>query len=133
MNQTFSYRIDGSAATYLGEGDFHEERFNKYERRADVTELITQKASPITRSYTGVDLNGEYCRYTIRVYPSEITEGDYITNKPVYYTIVVGLIFVFTSAIFVLYDTLVERRQTIVLDNANKSGAVVASLFPTDF
>ena len=103
------------------------------EWKEDVTALVHDETSPITRSYTGVDLNGDYCRYTIRVYPSTLMHEDYVSNKPIIYTVLVALIFVFTSGIFLLYDLLVERRQNIVMDNAKKSGAVVASLFPTGF
>jgi hypothetical protein len=52
------------------------------------------------------------------------------TNKPVVYAIVVGMIFIFTLAIFAIYDWNVSRRQTMVMNRAIKTQAVVSSLFP---
>jgi hypothetical protein len=86
-------------------------------------------------------------------------EGQFVTSDPVIYSVVVALVFVFTSLVFMLYgknfvrgvesrtvktdacvdsyllpyhliDWLVERRQKKVMDKAVKSIAVVSSLFP---
>ena len=131
LNQTFSYRIDGPEAVYLGSGDFHDEQYDDLVQSQDVTTYIESRADPTTRAFTAVNLNGDYCRYTMRVYPTQDMEKEYVTIKPVVYTIVVAFIFFFSSVVFLLYDYLVERRQTIVMDNATKSGALVSSLFPS--
>eukprot|EP00934_Nitzschia_sp_Nitz4_P001129 Nitzschia sp. Nitz4//scaffold132_size63325//9375//11592//NITZ4_006288-RA/size63325-snap-gene-0.49-mRNA-1//1//CDS//3329535308//1129//frame0 len=46
------------------------------------------------------------------------------------YTLVVVCIFIFTISVFFVYDMFVERRQTKVLSTAERSNAIVSSLFP---
>jgi class 3 adenylate cyclase len=130
VNQTITYRIDGTEVTYLGGGDRHDTSFDHLEQSQDITNFIRERASVRTRSYTAVELNDEYIHYTLRVYPSTELEDAYVTNKPIAYTVVVVCVFLFSSLVFLAYDFLVERRQTIVMDKAVKSSAVVASLFP---
>lgn len=82
------------------------------------------------RSYTGVPVNKEYCPFTIKVYPSSQKQAYYQTSNPIIFTAAAVLIFVFTSAVFLLYDYMVERRQKKVLSTAVRSTAIVSSLFP---
>eukprot|EP00934_Nitzschia_sp_Nitz4_P002947 Nitzschia sp. Nitz4//scaffold18_size181773//144983//147205//NITZ4_001936-RA/size181773-processed-gene-0.66-mRNA-1//-1//CDS//3329540074//2937//frame0 len=46
------------------------------------------------------------------------------------YTIVVVSIFLFTASVFVIYDMAVERRQNRIASKAERSNAIVTSLFP---
>jgi class 3 adenylate cyclase len=130
LNQTFTYRIDGPVATYLGPGDRHDPSYDYLMVSADVANYVNTKASPATRAYTTVNLNDEYLAYKLRVYPSSKNEDVYLTNEPVIFTVVVAMVFLFTSVIFVTYDLFVGRRQRIVMDRALASGAIVNSLFP---
>jgi class 3 adenylate cyclase len=130
LNQSFTYRIDGPEATYLGPGDRHDPSYDYLMVSADVAKYVNTLASPATRSYTTVNLNDEYLAYKLRVYPSSKTEDDYLTNEPVIFTVVVAAVFLFTSMIFVFYDVVVARRQRIVMERALASGAIVNSLFP---
>ncbi len=52
------------------------------------------------------------------------------TGEPLYFTLAVCLIFVFTGFMFLLYDRLVERRQDVVMKQASRTTAIVSSLFP---
>jgi hypothetical protein len=130
-NQTFTYRVDGSDTTYLGFGDFHDSKYDHLAMSVDVAAYIQKKASIQTRSYTSVDLNGDYCGYTLRVYPSQDTEDEFVNSSPIIFTVVIACIFLFTSMVFILYDYLVARRQRIVMDRAVASSAIVSSLFPS--
>jgi hypothetical protein len=58
-------------------------------------------------------------------------EKDYKTNDPILFTICAVLIFAFTSAVFLMYDRLVEKRQKTVMTTAVHSSAIVSSLFPS--
>jgi hypothetical protein len=58
-------------------------------------------------------------------------EDDYKTHDPILFTICAVLIFAFTSAVFVLYDRLVEKRQKTVMSTALHTSAIVSSLFPS--
>jgi hypothetical protein len=101
FNQTFTYAIDGPDVTYLGKGDMHDRRFDYLEVVDDVTSFVQARASPETRSYTAVDLNSEFNRYTLRVYPSRTMENDYVTSAPIIFAAGVAFVFVFTSLVFV--------------------------------
>lgn len=131
FGQVFSYRIDGPVATYIGTGDRHDEKYDHLGKLANTAVYNRDRTSPTTRSYTTVPLNGDYCDYTVRVYPSQDMESQYVNNTPYFYALVVFSVFIFTSAVFLLYDLLVEHRQSIIMDIAAKSGAIVSSLFPS--
>ena len=49
-------------------------------------------------------------------------EDDYITQRPITFTVAAVLIFVFTSVVFLFYDLLVERRQKKVMSTGKWSG-----------
>jgi class 3 adenylate cyclase len=51
----------------------------------------------------------------------------------VIYTISVALIFLFTAAMFLIYNRLVEHRNTVVMKSANETHAIVSNLFPKGF
>jgi class 3 adenylate cyclase len=81
---------------------------------------------------TGLSLlQGEdQCQYLLRVYPSQVFYNEYVTNTPVKITCAVAFIFLFTTLLFLVYDRLVERRQRLLLSKAERSTAIVSSLFP---
>jgi NAD-dependent dihydropyrimidine dehydrogenase PreA subunit len=58
-------------------------------------------------------------------------EADYKTNDPIIFTVCAVLIFAFTSAVFLVYDRLVEKRQKTVMTTAVHTSAIVSSLFPS--
>jgi hypothetical protein len=81
--------------------------------------------------YTGLPLNLDFCLPTVTLYPSSVMENRFVTWNPLIYSICSCLIFLFTSIIFVIYDSKVERRQQVVLATAERTNAVVSSLFPS--
>jgi hypothetical protein len=130
VNQSFTYQLDGPDVTYLGEGDLHDKAFDYMQVSADVSKYMSTYASVETEGLTAVPLTGEGVQYSLRVYPSQDMKNDFVTNEPVIFSLIVAMVFVFTSGVFFLYNVLVERRQKIVMDRAVKSTAVVSSLFP---
>jgi hypothetical protein len=60
----------------------------------------------------------DYCSYSLHVYPSPELQSEYRTNMPMVYSAAVVVIYLITSAFFVLYDILVQRRQAKVMDTA---------------
>lgn len=126
--QAFTFMINGPDVDFLGEGDLHDSAFNDMMRIVSFTELVNQGTED--GSYQGLPLDEEGCQYFLEVYASSEMEDDYISRMPIIYTVGSVLIFVFTSLVFVAYDRLVERRQRIVEKEAQKSGAIVSSLFP---
>jgi hypothetical protein len=83
------------------------------------------------RSYSGLPLVNDTCPTHLRLYPSQSMEEEYITNSPLLFTVGAVIIFVFTSAVFVLYDWMVEQRQRKVMATAVQTSAIVSSLFPS--
>ena len=71
-NQSFTFRIDGPDASFLGEGDLHDTKY-------DHMEVSTEYGGYLQRT-PDVDLGG--CFYRVRVYPSQEMEDEHITNGP---------------------------------------------------
>jgi hypothetical protein len=86
FNQTFSYRIDGEHATFLGSGDFHDPAYDNMSQMAEINSYINEHADPENRAYTTVPLNSDFGVYRLRVYPSEETQDEFYTQKPITFT-----------------------------------------------
>jgi signal transduction histidine kinase/CheY-like chemotaxis protein len=128
FNQTLVYRVDGPDVTYLGDEDSHDTQYDYLERHADINAYVESQAGPETRSYTTVPLNKEFGKYTLRIYPSRDTEKQFHSNKPWVYSIVVASTFLFTSIVFVVFASVVERRQQIVMQGVVKTAEKVAAM-----
>jgi len=126
-NQTLAYSIHGSDATYLGEGDLHDNRYDSLEQSADINDFVQARAGPRTRSYTTVPLNKEYGKYRLRIYPTKEMEDKFSTNKPWVYTAVVLGVILLSTIILVVLDRVVARRQRIVMERLVKSAEETAA------
>jgi class 3 adenylate cyclase len=124
----FTYRIAGKEVRNIGFGDHHRTKFDDIMRSTSLSNGL--KIAPGTRLGLELDNGDSDCLYTIRVYPSQEFYDEYNTNTPIIITSAVALVFIFTALMFLLYDRLVERRQSIVLRKAAQSNAIVSSLFP---
>jgi class 3 adenylate cyclase len=131
FNQTFTYRIDGSKAIYMGIGDLHDAKYDYLEVAGDMASHLSSRASPKTRSYTVVPLNTAFNSYTLRIYPSQDTEDAQVNDTPIILAVIILFVFLFTSSVFLMYDRFVARRQRVVMDRAVASSAIVSSLFPS--
>ena len=130
FNQSFTFRVDGSDSVFLGPGDFHDTEYDDMVQRADSKQFLESVASPMTQAYTSVDLDYDFCTFSLRVYPSADTEGSFRNRDGTIFVLLIVGVFVFTSLVFVAYDFLVARRQRNVMGRALKSSAIVSSLFP---
>lgn len=72
------------------------------------------------------------CYYTLSIYPSDVFADDFPTATPWILVAAVAGVMLFAIVMFIVYDYLVERRQTLVLRKAIQSSAIVSSLFPKD-
>ncbi|CAB9524302.1 Guanylate cyclase [Seminavis robusta] len=122
----FTYEINGPEAVPLGAGDLHDPAYDSFRRSASFASVD----SIADGTKYGIPLNSDHCLITMDIYPSSEFEESYQTSMPIYLTIAVAAIFVFTVVMFILYDRLVERRQALVLMKAEQSTAIVTSLFP---
>eukprot|EP00934_Nitzschia_sp_Nitz4_P001797 Nitzschia sp. Nitz4//scaffold14_size191712//189680//191729//NITZ4_001758-RA/size191712-augustus-gene-0.235-mRNA-1//1//CDS//3329537032//1797//frame0 len=123
--QSYTFRVDGGQASYIGQGDIHE---------AEYTHMGIETEYGSFSSYSGDinDVPAGQCLYHIRVYPSTEFAGQFLTSAPRRFALVLAGTFVLTCLVFLLYDKFVEVRQRTVMSSAIKSGAVVNSLFPKE-
>ena len=124
---TFTYEIRGTQATFVGKGKLAN---HKYEDMAISVGLDENNDLIIEPNTIALTLNQDICKYTVRIYPTQ--EGnDYHNNAfPLIITLTVAAVFLMTAAVFYFYDVMVERRQKVVLDTAQRSTAIVSSIFP---
>jgi len=118
----FTYHIPGDSAIYVGKGNLANP---KYEDMAVTVELDEDKfvIEPNTIKLT---LNQDLCTYSLRIYPTEESEDIYRTWLPIVTTLTVAAVFAMTAAVFYCYDAMVEKRQKVVLDTAQRSTAIVS-------
>jgi hypothetical protein len=126
-----TYRIDGENATLMGAGDLHDPNYDYLNVSRSFAEFSgIANAEDYKLLNEEEDHHHSHCFYTLNVYPSSELENTYISNKPAIYSSVVVLVFFFTAMVFIMYDYLVTRRQTVVLSAAARTQALVSSLFP---
>ena len=124
VGQAFTYRVDGEEAKFMGMGDYHEARYR------DQAIVAGYSFDTSTEGYTGAELDDSAIKYEITVYPSSEMEAQFASRISVIFTAVMLFIFVFTIITFVAYDRVVQQRQNIVMAVAERSGAILSSLFP---
>lgn len=117
----FSYLVIGPDAEYLGEGLLHSSNYDTLGKTVEFAEF--------TR-YKGKETNLQHCSYTMSVYPSQQFEAAFDSNDPVVYAVVLVSVFVFKALVFFVYNCMVERRNTKVMMMAERTTAIVSSLFP---
>ena len=138
--QTFSFKVK-ERGTFKGEGNIHEGSFSKMVVKSS-PEMMHDYAVAGIPDYefqvTGVKQNMKSdavwelgkCDVSLMIYPTQALHDTYITPQPEIQAFCVALAFAFASLIFIIYDMVVERRQSRVMDTAHKSKAIVQSLFP---
>uniref|UniRef100_A0A7S3DMW7 Guanylate cyclase domain-containing protein n=1 Tax=Entomoneis paludosa TaxID=265537 RepID=A0A7S3DMW7_9STRA len=130
--QNFTFNIDlvSESMSFIGEGDLHDRSysnlvhsstFEKYEQIVDFAATVSRNQSTL-----------EYCRYKFHVFATEEFEDAFTSNDPLIYAIITGVIFIFTSLVFVSYDFIVDRRQKKVMGAATRTNDIVAELFPKE-
>jgi Adenylate and Guanylate cyclase catalytic domain len=125
----FTYQVNGPDVTYLGVGDLHDAKHDALGTSKSFLELGT--LANRNSVFSGAHLHSEYCPFSLHVYPSDEMKAAFVTSNPIVFSMVAFLIFLFTSMVFFLYDRGVERRQRMVVTSAERSSAIVSSLFPS--
>jgi class 3 adenylate cyclase len=142
----FTLVIRGGNVKYIGNGDLHDPKYDDMMIKTSDDELLENWAHyqdniPQSQYYYSQwsstwilrpSLDDE-CRYTIRFYPTDDYHDVYVTSKPIHYSIGVVFIFLFTILCFLIYDYLVEKRQSVVMNTAVASSDIVNQLYPPSF
>ena len=111
-----TFELNGPVSKFLGYGDLHDSRFDNY---MEYVQLETYETI-----VEGI------CVHELRVYPSPAFRASYETNQPAVYTSVVALAFTVTAILLIIYDRMITRRQEKTMNNAIRTGNLVASMFP---
>jgi class 3 adenylate cyclase len=120
----FTYTIYGREAEYEGQGSLHNPKFDYINQSSEFAEFAR---------YDGeVSSSTKHCEFTLEVYPSVEYRKSFDDHEPVLFASMVVAVFLFTTLVFVLYDTMVRRRQHKVLETAQRTAAIVTSLFPKE-
>jgi hypothetical protein len=125
----FTYKVVGEEVEYLGAGDLHQ----SFSGRPDMVRTVDFGSTNDIGgkgSTLAVKLNQDICNYKLSVYPSQELEDQYMTYLPLGVTLAVAMVFVITALVFLVFNGYVERRQTLVMEQAVKSTAIVSALFP---
>ena len=120
-NSTFSWELVGPDAVFLGEGDFHDPKFDEYSINIEFN---------VNTNETAIEETG-ICVFDLYVYPSSTFVQQYTSNTPMIVTIVVAAVFASMILLFFGYDLFQRRRNNKVIVDAARSNAVVSSLFPS--
>ncbi|KAL7561134.1 hypothetical protein ACA910_004617 [Epithemia clementina (nom. ined.)] len=123
---SFTYRLNGPEAVYLGEGDLHDSKYS----HLGIVSAFSPSGSLNYSSESSVVQDS--CDYELRMYPSASFEDSYRSESPWIYALVVLSLFVFTAGVFVIYDWTVQRRNTKVVSKAKQTNAIVSALFPSN-
>lgn len=127
-NPTFTYQINGPDVTFLGAGDFHDSKYDHMAMTKSIFELSTSAMKE--NSYSGIQLDDEFCPFQITVYPSDTLRNLHMSKTPAIFAVVMVVIFAVTAFTFIIYDFWVERRQKIIMKRAMTTTKLVTSLFP---
>ena len=73
-----------------------------------------------------------YCEYTVSIYPTTDFEDAFQDGTPVIYMCGVLGVFLLTSLVFIAYDQLVQRLKKKVVTSAERSKAIINTLFPQE-
>jgi hypothetical protein len=122
----YTFIIDGGDVKSIGLGDLHDPAFDDMGSAT----LLFDGVVINDGSRGGAKLNLAGCPYTLHVYPTVQLRDKYVTDMPVLLTTATVAVFLFTIAMFTLYDRLVERRQRVVVQTAKQSSDIVSALFP---
>ena len=133
----FSYLVNGTSYQYLGP---NRDGLNESKRSEVLYSFDFAKFASVGADehlHDGEvdeheDIGQSHCKYKIFVTPTTEFQESYQTVTPILYTIVVVAVFAFTILVFVVYDFLVQRRQRKLLTTAERTTAIVASMFPKE-
>jgi hypothetical protein len=117
---TMSFELSSGKAAFLGYEDLHEQEFEDYERHVSNLEM-----------YEDEKIEG-LCVHGLSVYPTTKFLQTFKSNAPAIYAGVVAMAFLGTAFLMLVYDYMVNRRQSKTVKVAARTQAIVTSLFPKD-
>eukprot|EP00980_Cylindrotheca_fusiformis_P027317 scaffold19912_cov108-Cylindrotheca_fusiformis.AAC.1 len=117
-----AYQVDGPNTVFLGEADLHDPQYDALA----VTEVFLDLGIDQSQIPEGTCVPV----LTLHVYPSKELERSSQTDNATIYTVVVVVIFAFTTLVFLLYDFYVGKRQRTAVDKIARQDKIVSDVFP---
>jgi hypothetical protein len=111
-------------AIYIGEGDFHDIKYD------DTEEIIQLSASENPETTRETNLPGQ-CSYSFHTYSSSRYVNFTYSNAPKRFTITIVCVVLILALSFVMYDKAVYRRNVKIVNASLRSNRVVSSIFPS--
>ena len=115
----FTFELRGPKPVFLGYDDLHDSRFDEYMYSFEI------------EAYSNGIAKG-LCMHEMIVYPTKELRDTYETSKPFIYTCTIVIAFLGTAILFYVYDRLMSIRQKKAADDAERTNAIVSSLFPAN-
>jgi hypothetical protein len=81
-------------------GDTHDSRYTHLARGTTFEDFEASVSSATTGLHTKSQDQLEYCRYRFVIYPRKELEDEFVTNRPLYYSLLTCAIFLFTTIVF---------------------------------
>lgn len=136
-----TFELYGANVTFVGTGDLYEPAYAGMEYSAPLAcdRPFTPTLGQLSRILLGgrnatkssSDEPGLSCAYSLFIYPSSTFQAAYTGgNLPAIYCTFVVLIVVGTTLAFVLFDWYTRRKEDVLIAKAERTHAIVASLFP---
>jgi hypothetical protein len=117
-----TYHLHGHEVEFIGEGDLHQPQFSMFEVTLNL--LVNYPDAEILKKTPG------HCTLQLQVYPSDTFFNAYKSNLPLIFSIIVASLFATIAAVFGFYDRFVQSRNRKITGVAERSNAIVGSLFP---
>jgi hypothetical protein len=123
----FTYSVNHMDAHFVGKGDLHDKKVFGF----TLVKSSYDDFANLFKDHGDVPIDSSVaCNYKITVYPSQNFQDGFKSAGPNIYRGVVLATFFGMVGIFVCYDCLIESRQAKVVTAAQRSDAIVRSLFP---
>lgn len=122
-DQNITYALNGNETTFVAIGDVHDTKYNPSRRTVTFDENYLRSASIVS------EIAG-HCRILVDLYPTQVFVDDNSSNIPVIITSIIAGLFLVMAIVFLVYDKSVENRNKKISIMANRSTALVETLFP---
>ena len=128
---TFSITGGADGVVFLGMSDLHDPRWDDMKQVIHVDQIGGPSSSSSSMMINDTE-HQQLCHYSALVYPSQTWARQYYSDSPIVYAVLVVTCFLITTILFAMYDFAVQQRQRKVMETAEKTNAIVTSLFPSN-
>jgi hypothetical protein len=120
----FTFEVNGAEAIFTGYGDSHDHKYDDLEYSINF--------EPFSWQGEAQDSSDVNCQYVVYMYPSDDLQTQNTGAKPILLTMAVISVFFLTTLVFMGYDSMVDRRQRVVMTTAEQTSAIVNAMFPAE-